>query len=106
MGTECLFCYKLELEAVARRYSAEEMFWQNVQENTCAGLSFLISVYEPVNVLKRDFGTGILLYILQNLTGQLFTEHVWTGTCSEHAHSGWVNLFFLKVESLCRYSSI
>ena len=67
-----------------RRCSIEKMFLnilQNSQENTCARVSFLIKLETSGLQLywKRDSGTGIFLWILQNFWEQLFfTEHLWT----------------------------
>ena len=56
------------------------MFWeisQNSQESTCARVSFLIKLqlYE-----KRDFGTGVFLWILRNFSEHLFLQNT-SGGC-------------------------
>ena len=63
---------------------------QNSQENTCATASFSIKLQALVLqlYLKRDFGTGVLLWILQSfpvnctkfLRTLFFTEHLWVTT--------------------------
>ena len=46
---------------------------QNSQENTCAGVSFLIKLQARSE--KRDSGTGVFLWILRN-----FQEHFFNRT--------------------------
>ena len=46
---------------------------QNSKENTCARASFLIKLQvAPANLLKRDSGTGIFVWILRNFKEYLF----------------------------------
>ena len=57
------------LDTVARRCSVKQVFLkilQNLQENTCARISFLIRLQTWVLQLyeKEDSGTGVFLRIL------------------------------------------
>ena len=54
---------------------------QNSQENTCASLPFN-------EVLKRDYDTGVFLWILRNFCATFFTEHIWA-TASEVKNKIW-----------------
>ena len=63
-------------ESVVRRCSLKKMFLKISQilwENTCAGISILISLQF---CRKRDSGTVVFLWILRNVfKNTLFTEH-------------------------------
>ena len=61
----------LGIEAVAQKCSVKKVFLeisQNSQENTCAWVSFLIKLLASALqfYLKRDSGTVVFLWILQN----------------------------------------
>ena len=46
---------------------------QNSQKNTCARVSFLMKLQaKPATLLKKDSGTGVFLWILQNFQEHLF----------------------------------
>ena len=58
-------------EAAIEAVLSEKVFLeisQNLQENTCAGVSFLIKLYaEACNFIKKeDSGTVVFLWILRN----------------------------------------
>ena len=58
----------LPSEAVAQRCSVKKVFLeisQNSQENTCARASVLVKLHAYA-YWKRDSGTGVFLWILQN----------------------------------------
>ena len=50
-------------------FCGKKLFWEISQsslENACARVSFLIKLQACNFILKRDFGTGAFLWILQS----------------------------------------
>ena len=69
-------------EAVVQMCSVKRLFLkisQNVQENTCARISFLINLQAPATLLKKETGARVFSCefskILKNI---FFTEHLRT----------------------------
>ena len=59
--------------------------WQNSQENmyaSCARVSFLIrlQIFKACNFIKKETGTSVFLWILQNSYMYFFTGHLWTAS--------------------------
>ena len=63
-----------------RRYSIKKMFLkfsQISQENSCAGVSFLIRVSFFLTLLKKRLScAGVFLWIMRNFKNISFTEHL------------------------------
>ena len=53
--------------------------FQNFQENTCVGVSFLMKLLALGLQFcwKRDSETGVFIWILKNFQDFLFIEHLW-----------------------------
>ena len=62
---------------------------QNLHENTCVRVSFLIQLQaEPATLLKKDPGTGAFLCNLRNFLEHFFKEHFQT-TAWIQAYMSW-----------------
>ena len=76
---------KVTWEAAVCSCSSEQMLIEILQyslENICVGVFFLIKLHDlrPATLFKRDFNTGVFLWILRNFYEQLFLQNA-SGGC-------------------------
>ena len=67
-------------EAVVQTCSVKRLFLkisQNVQENTCARISFLINLQAPATLLKKETGARVFSCEFSKILKSIFfTEHL------------------------------